>query len=65
MNFGDILREERTKKNMSITELAEKAHVTSRAIYYWENGERSMSVESADKVFSALEVSVVIGRRSL
>lgn len=63
MDLGTILKEERIKKGLSMQALADKAGVTSRAIYYWENGEKSMSLESADKVFKALEVSVIIGKR--
>ncbi len=62
MNFGVFLKEERAKKGLSIQALADKAGVTSRAIYYWESGTKSMSLESADKIFKALDVSVVIGR---
>lgn len=63
MDLGTILKEERIKKGLSMQALADKAGVTSRAIHYWENGEKSMSLESADKVFKALEVSVIIGKK--
>lgn len=61
MNFGDILREERTKKGMSVQQLAEKAHVTTRAIYYWERGERAMSLNNVNSVFEALGISFSLG----
>ena len=63
MDFGAILKEERINKGLSIRELAEKAGVTERAVYYWERGEKNMSIESADKVFKALEVSITIGSK--
>lgn len=47
------------------TDLAEKAGVTERAVYYWERGEKNMSIESADKVFKALEVSITIGSKEV
>lgn len=62
MNFGDILREERIKKGMSVQQLAENAHVTTRAIYYWERGERAMSLNNVNSVFNALEVSFSLGK---
>ena len=62
MNFGDILREERTKKGMSVQQLAEKAHVTTRAIYYWERGEREMSLNNVNSVFGALGISFSLGQ---
>lgn len=63
MDFGAILKKERINKELSIQELAEKAGVTVRALYYWERGEKHMSIESADKVFKALDVSVTIGKK--
>lgn len=63
MDLGKILKEERIKRGLSQQKLADKAGVTKRAIIYWENGKKKMNVESADKVFKALHVSVVIGER--
>ena len=62
-NFGRLLREERMKQKVSQYQLAQKAGVTKRSIAYWESGTKKMSLESADKVFKALHVSVVIGER--
>lgn len=62
MELGKILEEERIKKGISRRRLAEMAGVTNRAIIYWENGEKSMSIESADKVFKVLGISVTIGK---
>lgn len=62
MNFGDVLREERIKKGMSVQQLAEKAHVTTRAIYYWERGERAMSLNNVNSVFEALDISFSLGK---
>lgn len=61
MFFGKIIKEERIKQGMSQKKLAESAGVTTRALIYWENGQRQMSVENADKVFKALHISVKIG----
>lgn len=62
MNFGKILREERMKQGISQQKLAVAAGVTKRAIIYWESGERTMSIENADKVFKALNVTIKIGK---
>ncbi len=43
---------------------ADMAGVTKRAIAYWENGDKHMNVESADKVFKALNVTIKIGKNS-
>ena len=63
MDLGKILKEERLRRGLSQQRLADKAGVTKRAIIYWENGKKKMNVESADKVFKALHVSVVIGEQ--
>lgn len=64
MELRKILQEERTRQGLSQQKLANMAGVTKRAIAYWENGERHMSVESADKVFKALNVTIKIGKNS-
>lgn len=64
MDLGKLLKEERQKQKLSQQTLAQKAGVTKRAIIYWENGERKMSVDNADKVFKALHVSITIGEQS-
>lgn len=64
MNIGKIIAKERIKSNISKAKLAEKVGCTSRAIDYWENGERSISLENADKIFKALGTTIVIGNGS-
>lgn len=63
MNFGKYLKEERVRQGKSQQQLAEDAGVTKRAVAYWESGKRKMNIESADKVFRALHISVVIGEQ--
>ena len=38
METKDVIRELRTKKDLSQDELAEKIHVTRQAVSRWENG---------------------------
>ena len=61
MNLEKILKDERIKQGLSQKALAEMAGVTKRSIIYWENGEKSMSVDSADKVFKALRIAITLG----
>lgn len=63
MNLGHILQEERKKQGLSQQKLADAAGVTKRSIIYWENGKKLMTVESADRVFKALHISIVLGER--
>lgn len=64
MKIGELIEKERIKSNISKAKLAEKIGCTSRAIDYWENGERSISLENADKIFKALGTAIVIGNGS-
>lgn len=59
--FSKILRENRKQRGISQNELAKKAGFTKRAIQYWEKGEKSISLENADKLFKALGVQITIG----
>lgn len=59
--FSIILRENRKQRGISQNELAKKAGFTKRAIQYWEKGEKSISLENADKLFKALGVQITIG----
>lgn len=65
MDLGKILRAERIKQGLSQKALADMAGVAKRSIIYWENGEKSMSVESADKIFKALHITITLGDETL
>lgn len=64
MNIGKIIKEERKKKNIKKTELAEIVGCTVRAIDYWENEKRKISFENADKILRALNITIKIGYES-
>lgn len=49
------------EQKMSKRELAEKIGCTTRHIYYWQNGERSISIDMADKALKVLGVSCTLG----
>lgn len=59
--IGNLIREEREKQGIGVLELAKKVGVTRRAIQYWESGSRGISLENADKVLKALNISIIIG----
>ena len=64
MDYGKFLKEQRKKKQkISQQALADAAGVSQEAISFWESGQRKMGIEYADKVFAALGVSVVIGKK--
>ncbi|MBN1048724.1 helix-turn-helix domain-containing protein [Clostridium botulinum] len=64
MKIGEIIEKERIKSNISKSKLAEKVGCTSRSIDYWENGERSISFENADKILKALGKTITIGAKN-
>jgi transcriptional regulator with XRE-family HTH domain len=64
MEIGKLIEKERRRNNISKAKLAEKVGCTSRAIDYWENGERGISLENADKIFKALGATIIIGNGS-
>lgn len=63
LDYGKFLKEQREKQKISQQALADVAGVTKMAISYWETGKRKMTIESADKVFKALNVYAVIGKK--
>lgn len=62
MCFGDLLKDEREKQNLSKYRLAKLADVSEMAITHWERGERTMNIDAADRIFKALGISVTIGK---
>lgn len=61
MNYGKIIKEARIKQGMSQAALAQAIGATSRAVIYWETGQRKISLECADKIFKALHMRMQIG----
>ncbi|WP_142413084.1 helix-turn-helix transcriptional regulator [Hathewaya massiliensis] len=64
MKIGEIIKKERNKYNISKSQLAKIVGCTTRSIDYWEAGERNISLENADKIFRALNMTINIGLKS-
>ena len=60
--FAEILLKSRKQKGFSQSELAKKSGFTKRAIQYWEKGKKSISLENADRLLTALGVEIKIGK---
>lgn len=60
--FAEILLKSRKQKSLSQSELAKKSGFTKRAIQYWEKGQKSISLENADRLLTALGVEIKIGK---
>lgn len=46
---------------MTQSQLAERAGTTLRAVQYWEQGKKNITLENADKLLKALGVEIKIG----
>ena len=61
--FGKILQNERKNRGLSQAQLAEMTGFTVRAISYWENGGRELSISTAKKLLDAMEIELIITTR--
>lgn len=58
--FGIALRKARVAKNLTQTQLAKKAGFTMRAVQYWEQGRKNITLENAVRLLDALGLELVI-----
>jgi len=63
INIGKLIKKERETQGLSFSQLARKAGCTSRAISYWEAGQREITVKMADQVLSALGTTCKLGNK--
>ena len=61
MEIKDRIKELRESTGMNRKEFCEYFGIPYRTVTEWERGTRKMNVESADKIFKALHISVIIG----
>ncbi len=61
-DFGNYLKKMRIEKELSIEFLAKRTGFTTRAINYWENGERAISLINADILLKELGEQIIIGK---
>ena len=62
IKFGEIIKEARLSQGMSIWELAQKSDIQPNTIRYWESGERNPTLDNAERVLEALNMSLTIGK---
>lgn len=58
--FSRILRQARQTKGITQEQLAECAGFTSRAVQYWEQGKKNITLENAAKLLDALGLELKI-----
>lgn len=60
-DVGLLIARERIRNNLSREKLAQKVGCTAKAIKYWEEGRRKISLENANKILEALKINIIIG----
>lgn len=58
LNFGNKVREERLKRNLSQEELAERADVHRTYIGMIERAEKNITLSNIEKIALALEIEI-------
>lgn len=61
MEIQTLIRKERIKQGISTRKFAKLIGCSHRSITYWDNGERSMSIDMIDKALKILNTRVTIG----
>lgn len=59
-NFGEVLRQARKAQGLTKTELAKRSGFTLRAVQYWEQGRKNITLENAALLLDALGLELVI-----
>ena len=59
-NFGEVLRQAREAEGLTKTELAARSGFTLRAVQYWEQGRKNITLENAVRLLDALGLELVI-----
>ena len=58
LNLGNIIKEQRLKRNMTQETLASALGVTSQAVSRWENGETTPNTETLKLLSKLFDVSI-------
>ena len=59
-HFGEFLKRVREAKGLTKTELAARSGFTLRAVQYWEQGRKNITLENAALLLDALGLELVI-----
>ena len=60
MKFGEFIGQAREAQELTKTELAKRSGFTLRAVQYWEQGRKSITLENAARLLDALGLELVI-----
>jgi transcriptional regulator with XRE-family HTH domain len=59
-NFGEMIKQQRLDKGLSIRKVSDLTGISSAALSRWESGKRIPSVESFNKVMTALGAELLV-----
>ena len=58
--FGEFIGQAREAQGLSKTELAKRSGFTLRAVQYWEQGKKNITLDNAVRLLDALGLGLVI-----
>ena len=59
-NFGEMIKTQRLEKGLSIRKVSDLTGISSAALSRWESGKRVPSIESFNKVMTALGAELLV-----
>ena len=59
-NFGEMIKTQRLERGLSLRKVADLTGISSAALSRWESGKRIPSVESFNKVMTALGAELLV-----
>ena len=59
-NFGEMIKQQRLDKGLSIRKVSDLTGISSAALSRWESGKRIPSIESFNKVMAALGAELLV-----
>ena len=59
-NFGEMIKAQRLERGLSIRKVSDLTGISSAALSRWESGKRVPSIESFNKVMTALGAELLV-----
>ena len=59
-NFGEMIKTQRLEKGLSLRKVSDLTGISAAALSRWESGKRIPSVESFNKVMTALGAELLV-----
>lgn len=59
-NFGEMIKTQRLEKGLSIRKVSDLTGISASALSRWESGKRVPSIESFNKVMTALGAELLV-----